>query len=336
MIRAIVTGGAAAAAAMLAMSAAPTIGQDIIVNAGTPRMLAGLWTFHADAASRDAVPGVVGHRGRGPQDWSLCIRDGDTPAILEQLIGARAVFDEGMLCSPMGLTITRNRVNGSRRCPLPPIETRDAGYIVGLVAETQMRARIAESSLSADYQEQIDLPGTDAPKMRWRVSARRIGPCEGPAVRQIATPAAGPAPAQTGPAAQLVRSEAAEPEDEAGPLPGAADHPAAVDGETAAPPPRSSATHTAPPQAEDIVVVARKLRRIRLHYASRGKAFRWCHADISSGDPRMDRIGCAMVRACVREGHDTTVDVLGCVNRRIDTLDPVTGPLPKRVARQTR
>jgi hypothetical protein len=26
----------------------------------------------------------------------------------------------------------------------------------------------------------------------------------------------------------------------------------------------------------------------------------------------------------------------GCVNRRIDTLDPVTGPLPKPVARQTR
>lgn len=336
MIRAIVTGGAAAAAAMLAIWAAPTIGQDIIVNAGTPRMLAGLWTFHADAASRDAVPGVVGPRGRGPQDWSLCIRDGDTPAILEQLIGARAVFDEGMLCSPMGLTITRNRVNGSRRCPLPPIETRDAGYIVGLVAETRMRARIAESNLSADYQEQIGLPRTDAPKMRWRVSARRIGPCEGPAVRQIATPAAGAAPAQTGPAAQLVRSEAAEPEDEAGPLPGAADHQAAADGETAAPPPRSSATHTAPPQAEDIVVVARKLRRIRLHYASRGKAFRWCHADISSGDPPLDRIGCAMVRACVREGNDTTVDVLGCVNRRIDTLRPVTGPLPRPVARQTR
>ena len=335
MIRAIVTGGAAAVAAMLVMSAAPTIGQDIIVNAGTPRMLAGLWTFHAGAASRDAVPGVVGPRGRGPQDWSLCIRDGDTPAILEQLIGARAVFDEGVLCSPMGLTITRNRVNGSRRCPLPPIETRDAGYIVGVIAETRMRARIAESNLTADYQEQIGLPGADAPKMRWRVSARLIGPCEAPAVRQVATPA--PASAQTGPAAQLVRSAAAEePEYEAGPLPGAPDHPAEADGETAAPTPRSSATHSAPPQAEDIVVVARKLRRVRLHYASRGRAFRWCHADISSGDPRLDRIGCAMVRACVREGNDTTVDVLGCVNRRIDTLDPVTGPLPKPIARQTR
>jgi hypothetical protein len=338
MIRVIAMGGSVAVAAMLAAWAGPTVGQDIIVNAGTPRMLAGLWTFHADAATRDAVPGVVGPRGRGPQDWSLCIRDGDTPAILEQLIGARAVFDDGMLCSPMGLTITRNRVNGSRRCPLPPIETRNAGYIVGVVAETRLRARIGESNLSADYQEQIGLPGADVPKTRWRVSARRIDTCEGPAVRQVAAsaPAPAPTPVQTGPAAQLVRSDAAQPEDEADPLPGAADHPAEADGGTAAPPPHRSAPDATPAQAEDIVVVARKLRRVRLHYASSGRALRWCHADISSGDARLDRIGCAMVRACVRGGSDTTPEVLGCVNRRIDTLDPVTGPLPKPVARGTR
>lgn len=332
MIRGIAMGGSVAVAAMLAAWAGPTVGQDIIVNAGTPRMLAGLWSFHADAATRDAVPGVVGPRGRGPQDWSLCIRDGDTPAILDQLIGVRAGFDDGMLCSPMGLSITRNRVSGSRRCPLPPIATRDAGFIIGVVAETRMRARIAASSLSADYSEQVGRPGTEMPKTRWRVSARRTGACEGPAI------APAPAPVATPPAsaAQLVRSGAAAPDDAVGPLPGSADHPDESDGVTAAPPPPRSAPDATPAQAEDIVVVARKLRRVRLHYASSGRALRWCHADISSGDARLDRIGCAMVRACVREGSDTTQAVLGCVNRRIDTLDPVTGPLPKPVARGTR
>lgn len=332
MIRGIVTGGAVAVAAMLAAWAGPTVGQDIIVNAGTPRMLAGLWTFHAGAATREAVPGVVGPRGRGPQDWHLCIRDGDTPTIVEQLIGARAVFDDGMLCSPMGLSITRDRVSGSRRCPLPPIAHPEGGFIVGMVADTRMRARIEANRLSADYSEQIGKPGTAIPKTRWRVSAQRIGTCEGAAIPQAPVPV----PTPPAPAVQLVRSTAAAPEDAVGPLPGSADHPDESDGVTAAPPLRRSVPDARPAQDEDIVVIARKLRRVRLHYASSGRAFRWCHADISSGDARLDRIGCAMVRACVREGSDTTDEVFGCVNRRIDTLDPVTGPLPQPVASGTR
>ncbi|GAA0672008.1 hypothetical protein FHT00_001799 [Sphingomonas insulae] len=337
MVRGSVGGGAAAAVAMvLAAQAGPTTGQDIIVKAGPPRMEAGLWSFHAGAVSVDPVAGSHGHRGRGPQDWSLCIGDGNTPAILEQLIGARAVSDEGGLCSRMGLTITRDRVNGSRRCALAAQAEGDAGVVTGLVAETRMRAAIAATSLTADYTLRVGSPGYAAPKSRWRVSARRMGDCQrasAPApVTAVAAPIAVAPPSAT--AARPERSEATA--DDAlvdGPLPGTPGHPDVAEGAPATTPLRASVAET-PGEPEDIVVIARKLRRIRLHYASSGKAFRWCHADISSGDPRLDRVGCAMVRACVREGEDTTDAVLGCVKRRIDTLDPVTGPLPKPVARR--
>lgn len=96
------------------------------------------------------------------------------------------------------------------------------------------------------------------------------------------------------------------------------------------PSPEPSAAPTPAPsvvtEADDIVVIARKLRRLRLHYASSGRALRWCHTDIPSGDPRLDRIGCALIRACVRDGFDDTASALVCVNRRIDMLYPVAEP----------
>ena len=69
------------------------------------------------------------------------------------------------------------------------------------------------------------------------------------------------------------------------------------------------------------MVVARKLRTMRLHYGSDGRSMRFCHADISSGDRRIDRIGCAIVRKCVRDGYDDKPAALACLNRAIDFVD---------------
>jgi hypothetical protein len=305
------------AALALQQLPAPSSGPDIVVTAGTPKMVAGLWTFHATAASFDTPTGRSRGAGRGPRDWSVCARDGDTPAILEQLVGEQATFDGTALCSKMGLTIADDRVSGSQRCPLPPMGTGDGG----LIAETRVRARIAKMRLTAGYTYRAGRAGGDAPKMRWRVSAERVGDCTIPTLAGL-PPAQDVRPSML----KMVQSDAARPPDRAReePLPGDADHsietapPAATS--KVAPPPASVA------QADDIVVVARKLRRLRLHYASSGKAFRWCHADISSGDPRLDRIGCALVRACVRQGFDDTVSALACVNRRIDMLDSAVPP----------
>ncbi|TXC71449.1 hypothetical protein FSB78_11225 [Sphingomonas ginsenosidivorax] len=74
--------------------------------------------------------------------------------------------------------------------------------------------------------------------------------------------------------------------------------------------------------ADDIVVVARRLRRLRLTYASSGRILRWCRTSISSGDRRVDRIGCAIVRACVREGFGDRGPDIACFRRKVESLEP--------------
>ncbi len=88
-------------------------------------------------------------------------------------------------------------------------------------------------------------------------------------------------------------------------------------------------TVPARPTAEDeIVVIARKLRKVRLNYASRGQWVTKCEADVSSGDPRIDRIMCAIVKACVREGNREVKETQACVAAKIDQLvEGAPGPV---------
>lgn len=87
----------------------------------------------------------------------------------------------------------------------------------------------------------------------------------------------------------------------------------------------------APPAAtaeDEIVVIARKLRKVRLNYASRGQWVTKCDADVSSGDPRIDRIMCAIVKACVREGNREVKETQACVAGKIDQLaEGAPGPV---------
>ena len=71
----------------------------------------------------------------------------------------------------------------------------------------------------------------------------------------------------------------------------------------------------------DIVVIARQLRKVRIHYATNGRWVRSCDIAISSGDQRIDRIMCAILRACVKSGHYEVDTAKACIAGRIDSLD---------------
>ncbi|MEP9401669.1 hypothetical protein [Sphingomonas sp. VNH70] len=71
----------------------------------------------------------------------------------------------------------------------------------------------------------------------------------------------------------------------------------------------------------DIVVIARKLRKVRINYVMRGSWVRSCTAEISSGDERIDRIMCGILRACVKAGHAEVDAAKACIAGRIDSLD---------------
>jgi len=70
----------------------------------------------------------------------------------------------------------------------------------------------------------------------------------------------------------------------------------------------------------DILVIARKLRRVRLNYSMNGPYVRECSAERSSGDERIDRIMCAILRSCVSAGHREVPQATACMMGRIDTL----------------
>lgn len=305
---------AAALTAQVTPPAADAPGPDIIVNGATPKMVAGLWRFRSGTRLTDPAPGrprVSPQRGR---EWDRCISDGDTPAIVDQLVGEQARFDvsgySGMLCSALKLMINRARAVGTRRCSLPG----DGG--LGLQITTAVRAKITPTSIQADYTMDGDTISGFHRTARWQVNAERIGDCPGvplavptPAATPVATPTPGePTALAKSPEPTIVRETTAEPSDAGAPVA------------------TKPATPVADAQPEDIVVVARRLRRLRLHYGVSDSRVSWCHADISSGDKRVDRIGCAIVRACTKSGTDTVEATLACFRRRVDSLEPDAPP----------
>lgn len=303
--RVVVTACTGVAAGALAAQALPPVqqtgqdaGPDILVEGGVPRMIAGQWRFTMSPALTDPVAGRPLPRAMRGQVWERCIDQDDTAAIIDAMIGEEASFDGAQGCSRLGITMHGARLSGGRRC--------SRGTAIGLAdTTTSISGRIARERLTLDYRRQTTIGGQSGPKTRWQVVAVRTGSCAVPPPPGDPPPVARVAP-MAAPELELVHGSGAR-------APNAVAAPAA----------------TADAGADDILVVARKLRRIRLHYASTGRILRWCHADISSGDPRLDRIGCALVRACVKEGNEGDPDVLACVHARVDSLDSVTGPLPR-------
>lgn len=71
----------------------------------------------------------------------------------------------------------------------------------------------------------------------------------------------------------------------------------------------------------DILVIARKMRTVRLNYSLFGSHLKSCDAEVSSGDPRIDRIMCALLRQCITDGDREPRPAKACVNRRIQWLE---------------
>ncbi|PXA98491.1 hypothetical protein DMC47_08300 [Nostoc sp. 3335mG] len=72
------------------------------------------------------------------------------------------------------------------------------------------------------------------------------------------------------------------------------------------------------PVDDEIVVIGRKMRLVKLTYHMVGPYVRKCDISVSSGDARIDRIVCAMVKSCVREGHREPLEATACVKGKIE------------------
>ncbi len=71
----------------------------------------------------------------------------------------------------------------------------------------------------------------------------------------------------------------------------------------------------------DILVIARKLRTVRIDYQTVGSHLKRCDIMLSSGDARIDRILCAMLKACVKEGNDGIRSARRCLSAKIDEVE---------------
>lgn len=89
-----------------------------------------------------------------------------------------------------------------------------------------------------------------------------------------------------------------------------------------------------PPDEADIVVLARRMRTVRLNYALFGSHLKSCTPEISSGDARIDRIMCAVLRQCVESGATEPLPARACINDRIALLEqaPALAPQPQPMA----
>ncbi|CAM5299731.1 hypothetical protein SSCI18S_00432 [Sphingobium scionense] len=98
----------------------------------------------------------------------------------------------------------------------------------------------------------------------------------------------------------------------------------------AAIPVRSQSTLPVPAE-NDIVVIARKMRQVKIDYAAFGTDLRQCVITRSSGDARIDRIMCAMLSACVREGVSDPAGGKACINAKIASFEDEVVPVPAPV-----
>jgi hypothetical protein len=75
----------------------------------------------------------------------------------------------------------------------------------------------------------------------------------------------------------------------------------------------------APPNAE-IVVVANKMRKVRLEFTMFGPYLKSCDVAQSSGEARIDRMVCAVLKTCINEGYRDVGPAKECIYRKIDSL----------------
>jgi TonB family protein len=80
----------------------------------------------------------------------------------------------------------------------------------------------------------------------------------------------------------------------------------------------AAAAPMTPPAAGDIVVVAEKLRKIRLSADSDDQGrITACRVTVSSGDAKLDEQACEATRACAAAGARSGDTVADCVDGRM-------------------
>lgn len=282
---------------------------DIIVTGERPHIEAGLW--HFTLWPSHGVIGAAGERrtqvmGRSHQA-DACIPDAEFDVTVKRLLGDSAEGDLMTGCSAVHVRIAGEKLRASTAC---------SRLIPGTTIRSDLfrtySGRLRSTALDVRTTTRFEIDGEPTGDMYGKLTARRVGECASakPSAKDIPPPER-----RTPPLAEPARTE---------PLPAAPEIP-------------SISAPAVDAQPDDIVVIARKLRTIRLHFASDGRQFSWCHADVSSGDPRLDRIGCAIVRTCVEQGYDEQDTALACFNRKVATLEepptpktgsPTAAPLP--------
>jgi len=280
---------------------------DIVVTGERPHIEAGLWHFSL-SPSHGVSEGVAGRAqtmSRG-HEWDVCIPEGELDRTVMRLLGGEPVQRLGIECGAMRVRIAKGRLSASLSC-----DTRAPGETEIYQLTRDYVGKLSATKLDISITTRSEHDGERTGETFGKLTAERVGQCPSqPKASAVGRPAPSIVGAEPLPPAEPAAPPRAPPADEApAPLP----RPPSSDSSAAA------GTQAATPA--DIVVIARKLKKIRLHFASEGRHFSWCHADISSGDPRLDRVGCAIVRTCVEQGYDDQDSALGCFNAKVATLE---------------
>ncbi|HEU4959270.1 MAG TPA: DUF3617 family protein [Sphingomonas sp.] len=275
---------------------------DVVVTGKRPHLDAGLWHFtlwpsHGVSEGEGLSRRQIVTRGH---QWDSCVTDSGFEATLMRFLGAGPDGDAGNTCSRMRAHVARGKLNASVTCTFHP-----PGTMARLDMTQRYYGKLSPAKLDLSTTTVFEQNGERTGDLTGKLTAERVGECP-----SSTPPASGPAIA---PLTIKLIPPPEPPRTDPAPEPAIQPPPPPV-----GPKPASQPDARSP---DDIVVVARKLRKIRLHFASDGRHFSWCHADISSGDPRLDRIGCAIVRSCVEQGYDDQDSALQCFDRKVATLD---------------
>ena len=94
---------------------------------------------------------------------------------------------------------------------------------------------------------------------------------------------------------------------------------------------------------QDVVVIGRRMRLVRLNYTLNGPHLRGCDIEVSSGDARLDQVMCAVLRRCITAGYraprpakrclDASIDLFASGKRRPPPPDPIGAAPPHKRSR---
>ena len=289
--------------------------QDIVVNGKLPKMAAGEWEV------RETLPARMrGQSVETRQPQKVCVGDRNGLSALQSVLERQR--REGMMekCSTVTIDLKNDRLSGRRRCSTISV---DFSYrYSGIISDTSFEID--------EYTDVLNRSGGRS-SGRKTIIGRLIGPCEKSegTVNDGSTAAAIPLAVPPLSTRQSLSSEVEtrSPQSVAPIARSAEISPSIIA------PARPSADVLTPsvPQKDngnevtsqdEIVVLARSFQRMKLSIRKVSRSERFCRATESSGDKKIDRIGCSVLLRCIERGFVEKQEVTMCVNKRMDELFP--------------